>query len=103
MREDGQRAMRLVRADASKWNLIRAASAWRVFRRWRSCLDGCLQSGDGDTSATDPIDRVSCRLILKSYLSGPAEFLKCCRPTRRLHFFSWRMMTIAMFGQLPPS
>jgi len=61
-REDGQRAMRLVRADASKWNLDPRRIGMVGFSAGGEVVSMVAYSpADGDASAIDPIDRVSCR------------------------------------------
>ena len=61
-REDGQRAMRLVRSRAKEWNIDPNRIGMMGFSAGGEVVSMvAFNSGDGDPVAADPIDRISCR------------------------------------------
>jgi acetyl esterase/lipase len=61
-REDGQRAMRLIRSRAKEWNIDPNRIGMMGFSAGGEVVSMvAFGSGDGDPNAPDPIDRVSCR------------------------------------------
>jgi acetyl esterase/lipase len=61
-REDGQRAMRLVRANASQWNLDPHRIGMVGFSAGGEVVSLVAYGPvEGDPNAADPIDRLSCR------------------------------------------
>jgi acetyl esterase/lipase len=61
-REDGRRAMRLVRSRAAEWNIDPSRIGMMGFSAGGEVVSMVVyDSGEGESNATDPIDRVSCR------------------------------------------
>ena len=61
-REDGQRAMRLVRANASQWSVDPHRIGMVGFSAGGEVVSMVAYSpADGDPNAADPIDRLNCR------------------------------------------
>jgi acetyl esterase/lipase len=61
-REDGQRAMRLVRSRAKEWNIDPARIGMMGFSAGGEVVSMvAFAAGEGDAAAADPIDRVSSR------------------------------------------
>jgi acetyl esterase/lipase len=61
-REDGRRAMRLVRSRAAEWGIDPNRIGMMGFSAGGEVVSMVVYgSGEGDANATDPIDRVSCR------------------------------------------
>jgi acetyl esterase/lipase len=61
-REDGQRAMRLVRSRAKEWNIDPARIGMMGFSAGGEVVSMvAFGAGEGDGNAADPIDRISCR------------------------------------------
>lgn len=61
-REDGQRAIRLVRANASQWNVDPHRIGMVGFSAGGEVVSMVAYSpADGDPNAADPVDRLSCR------------------------------------------
>jgi len=61
-REDGQRAMRLVRSRAKEWNIDPERIGMMGFSAGGEVVSMvAFASGEGDAQAADPIDRLSCR------------------------------------------
>jgi acetyl esterase/lipase len=61
-REDGQRAMRLVRSRAAEWNIDPKRVGIMGFSAGGEVVSMVAYSpGEGDSSAADPVDRLSCR------------------------------------------
>src|SRR5256885_614557 len=61
-REDGQRAMRLVRSRAKEWNIDPERIGMMGFSAGGEVVSMvAFNSGEGDANAADPIDRVSSR------------------------------------------
>ncbi|HKX28581.1 MAG TPA: alpha/beta hydrolase [Blastocatellia bacterium] len=61
-RQDGQRAMRLVRSRAQEWNLDPNRIGMMGFSAGGEVVSMVAYSpGEGDSSAADPVDRVSAR------------------------------------------
>lgn len=61
-REDGRRAMRLVRGRAAEWGIDPKRIGMMGFSAGGEVVSMVVYgSGDGDPNAPDPLDRVSCR------------------------------------------
>ena len=61
-REDGRRAMRLVRSRATEWNVDPTRLGMMGFSAGGEVVSMVVYgAGDGEPNATDPVDRVACR------------------------------------------
>ncbi len=84
---DGERALRLVRANAARWNLDPAKIGFVGFSAGGSLVRAVVAASDsGDANATDPIERVSSRpdyagLIYGAGRASPGESLADYPPT----------------------
>jgi len=84
---DGERAMRLVRANAARWNLDPAKIGFIGFSAGGSLARAVVAASDaGDASSPDPVERVSSRpdyagLIYGPGRASPEESLKDYPPT----------------------
>jgi len=84
---DGERAMRLVRANAAKWNLDPARIGLIGFSAGGSLARAVMAASDGgDAAATDPVERASSRpdylgLVYGAGRATPEESLKDYPPT----------------------
>jgi formylglycine-generating enzyme required for sulfatase activity/acetyl esterase/lipase len=85
--QDGERAMRIVRANAARWNLDPKRIGFIGFSAGGSLARSVVAASDsGDAGATDPIERVSSRpdyaaLIYGAGRASPGETLKDYPPT----------------------
>ena len=81
--QDGQRAMRLVRSRAKEWNIDPSRIGMMGFSAGGEVASMVsFGKGDGDRSATDPIDRVSSRPdFLVQIYPGPLAIPDVVPPT----------------------
>ena len=85
--QDGERAMRIVRANAARWNLDAKRIGFIGFSAGGSLARSVVAASDtGDASAADPVERVSSRpdyaaLIYGAGRANPGESLKDYPPT----------------------